>query len=64
MYNTYHLEKDMERYTSMSDQELMANVSHAHEILSESTISRQRELARRVLAHIEFEVIQRLEDGE
>jgi len=62
-HSTFHLERDMEHYTSMGDDELIFQAEAAEFLLEHSLIRRQVQLARRVLAHIDFEVSQRTGDG-
>ena len=64
MHDTNRLEKNMERYVSMPDQELMLELQRAHEVIQAAReLRRQREIGRRAVAHIEWEVTQRVEDG-
>jgi len=62
-HSTFHLERDMERYVTMDAQDLLRQVEAAEFILEHSQIERQVNLARRVIAHIEFEVSQRMGNG-
>jgi len=60
----HRLEDNMKRYVTMQDQELMLELQHAHEVIEAAReLRRQREIGRRAVAHIEWEVIQRVEDG-
>jgi len=63
MTSSYRLEENMKRYVTMTDQELMKDLSHAHEVIESNVVTRQRAIGRRAVAHIEFEVLQRLDDG-